>query len=73
MAYSKTSWVNGSAPPLSAENLNKIEQGIYNNDANITVLQDGIINLDTSAGSSTVDGKLYRAITSAGWENDVIV
>jgi len=39
MAYTKTSWVNGSAPALSAENLNKIEEGIYNNDAAISAIK----------------------------------
>lgn len=28
MAYSPTTWVNGTAPALSAVNLNKIESGI---------------------------------------------
>lgn len=28
MAYTKTTWVNGSEPSINAENLNKIEQGI---------------------------------------------
>ncbi|WP_313678458.1 hypothetical protein [Corynebacterium stationis] len=28
MAYTKTEWVNDSKPAISAENLNKIEQGI---------------------------------------------
>lgn len=28
MAYNKTVWINGTAPPINAENLNKIEQGI---------------------------------------------
>ena len=28
MAYTKTNWVNGSAPAINAANLNKIEQGI---------------------------------------------
>ena len=28
MAYTKTAWVNNSKPSISAENLNKIEQGI---------------------------------------------
>jgi hypothetical protein len=28
MAYVKTAWVNGQAPALDAEHLNKIEQGI---------------------------------------------
>jgi hypothetical protein len=29
MAYSKTTWANGTTPAISANNLNKIEQGIY--------------------------------------------
>jgi hypothetical protein len=28
MAYTKTTWVNSSAPPINATNLNKIEDGI---------------------------------------------
>jgi len=30
MSYIKTTWVNGSAPPINASNLNKIEDGIDN-------------------------------------------
>ena len=33
MAYTKTTWINNSAPYLNATNLNKIEDGIFNNDA----------------------------------------
>ena len=31
MAYTKTNWVNDSVPAINASNLNKIEQGIYDN------------------------------------------
>lgn len=31
MAYTKTEWVNDSVPAINASNLNKIEQGIYDN------------------------------------------
>lgn len=31
MAYIKTNWVNDSAPAINAANLNKIENGIYDN------------------------------------------
>lgn len=31
MAYTKTVWENNSTPVLNADNLNKIEQGIYDN------------------------------------------
>jgi len=34
MAYNKTVWNNGSTPPINAANLNKIEQGIYDNSIN---------------------------------------
>lgn len=72
MAYTKTNWVNGQAPALSAENLNKMEEGIYSNDANVALLLRGLIDLDTSAAAGTTDGDLYAAIVALGWENDVI-
>ena len=31
MAYTKTEWVNDSVPAINASDLNKIEQGIYDN------------------------------------------
>lgn len=39
MAYVKTEWVNDSKPAISAENLNKIEQGIA--DAHAVVAEPG--------------------------------
>ena len=39
MAYTKTEWVNDSKPAISAENLNKIEQGIA--DAHAIVAEPG--------------------------------
>ena len=65
MAYSKTTWVNGGPPALSAENLNKMEDSIYDS-------SEGRISLNTSAASSTTDGALYAAIVALGWEDDVI-
>ena len=59
MAYTKTTWVNGSAPPLSAENLNKIEDGIYNAHAELTS-QDA--RLDALENYAVVE-----AGTSGGW------
>lgn len=52
MAYTKTSWVNNSAPAINATNLNKIEQGIYDN-------ADAIDNLYFKTGDTfnkTYDG-----------------
>ena len=73
MAYTKTTWVNEGPPAIDADNLNHIEGGIYQNDANCTLLLDGKINLNTSASPSSVDGKLYAAIVALGWQSDVIV
>lgn len=36
MAYTKTTWANGSAPAINATNLNKIESGIYDTDGALT-------------------------------------
>lgn len=41
MAYTKTQWVNNQAPAIDADNLNKIEQGIY--DAH-TEKQDSLVS-----------------------------
>ena len=35
MAYTRTTWNNLSDPPINADNLNKIEQGIYDNSLGI--------------------------------------
>lgn len=72
MAYSKTVWVNDNAPALNATNLNKIENGIYDNAENVDDLLDGLINLDTTASPGTTDGDLYAAIDALGWASDVI-
>ena len=49
MAYTKTNWVNEGPPAIDADNLNHIEQGIYDNSLEITALkQDYIIAEGTS-------------------------
>lgn len=40
MAYTKTNWVNDGVPAINASNLNKIEQGIYENSQNISELNN---------------------------------
>lgn len=35
MAYTKTNWVNEGPPAIDANNLNHIEQGIYDNEQKI--------------------------------------
>ena len=63
MAYSKTVWNNNTPPDISAENLNKMEQGIYDAqfpDGGST----GQILSKTNDGTGWVD-----APTSAEWGN----
>lgn len=76
MAYVKTNWVNGSAPPISAENLNKIEQGIYDNsftsgtegDWSYRKYVDGTfeawINVPYNVALQTAAGPLYTSASA---------
>ena len=53
MSYVKTEWVNNSTPALSAENLNKIEQGIFDLTEKMTTVYKSkgsvlVANLPTS-------------------------
>lgn len=72
MSYTKTNWVNDQAPAINATNLNKIENGIFNNDAIITSIMTTLgINATTWVSTNTyVEGdsvvynnKLYKNIT----------
>ena len=49
MAYEKTVWVNGQAPALDAEHLNKIEQGIENVDVMVQAASAGSVSKSLSA------------------------
>lgn len=60
MAYVKTNWVNDSAPAINAANLNKIEQGIYDNSNDIGELQESFSHVGT-----IVDGYLAAAKNAA--------
>ena len=69
MSYVKTNWQNDQAPAINATNLNKIENGIFNNDAIITSIMTTLgINATTWVSTNTyVEGdsvvynnKLYR-------------
>lgn len=46
MAYIKTNWINDSVPAINAGNLNKIEQGIYDNSVAIEENTNNIGDLD---------------------------
>lgn len=51
MSYTKTQWNNDTAPAINETNLNKIEQGIYDNDSHI----GDLTTLTTTAKTSTVN------------------
>lgn len=72
MSYTKTQWNNDQAPAINASNLNKIEQGIFDNDAGIiNLLQEIGINTNTWVSTDTYslndvvvyNKKLYKNIT----------
>lgn len=72
MSYTRTNWQNDQAPAINATNLNKIENGIFNNDAIITSIMTTLgINSTTWVSTNTyVEGdsvvynnKLYKNIT----------
>ena len=48
------------------------ENGIQEVEEIFTVVDKGMIPLDTTAPTGTTDGDLYAAIVALGWENDVI-
>lgn len=50
MSYTKTQWNNDTAPAINETNLNKIEQGIYDNDSHIGDLSD----LETTTNTDLV-------------------
>lgn len=51
----------------------EVNRGNIETNANaITVLQDGKIDLDTTAAPGTTDGDLYDALVTLGWDSDVI-
>lgn len=53
MAYTKTNWVNGYTP-LNASNMNKIEEGIYNNDTFLYSLDIRVNTLEGSIGQGGI-------------------
>lgn len=56
MAYTKTNWINDSVPAINAGNLNKIEQGIYDNSVAIEENTNNIGDIDnlTTKNNSNV-------------------
>lgn len=77
MAYTKTVWVNNQVPAINADNLNKIEQGIFDTDAGVTATNgridttnSNVAALTTEVGKKTVSYAIQVTLTSAGWSGD---
>ncbi len=51
--YSPTTWVNGSQPAISAENLNHIESGIDAIDNRVVTHDGDIANLQSAVQTAT--------------------
>lgn len=55
MSYTKTQWNNDTAPAINETNLNKIEQGIYDNDSAITTINANIGDLSDLETTTQTD------------------
>lgn len=57
MAYTRVNWQNSPshATPLSAENLNVMDEGIYDLDAAVTEATGDISDLETTVSEHTTD------------------
>lgn len=53
MAYTKTTWRNNQSPAINADNLNHIEQGVYEAHQDIATNTQNIENLTTQTGANT--------------------
>lgn len=51
--YNPTTWVNGRQPAISAENLNKIEQGISGVEDMVIKLDGNIADLESATQTAT--------------------
>ena len=71
--YSKTTWNNGVAPAINANNLQNIEDKIYELD-NITSKTDSVVDTTTISGSGSYDltintGLLYNNFAEVWIQN----
>ena len=53
MAYTKTTWRNNQSPAINADNLNHIEEGVYEAHQDIATNTQNIENLTTQTGANT--------------------
>ena len=76
--YIKTTWVNDEAPALNATNLNKQEQGIYDNSLHAESTHapstaDKTSDNETSHGDVLVDGDINSTVAGVELQNLVAV
>jgi len=64
VAYTKTTWVSGNAPGISAENLNKIETGIDDTDQALTDHEADATN------PHLVTGQFTFGVPNKGWVHE---
>lgn len=61
MAYTKTQWVNNQPPAIDAENLNKIEQGIYDAHEELTGKADSAdVPTKSQVASAVTEAKVLQ-------------
>lgn len=72
--YIKTTWVNNGAPPISAENLNNIENGIEAATEAITNVESGLsrkADKSTSLAGYGINDAYTKAEVDAAIENEI--
>ena len=66
MSYTKTQWNNDTAPAINETNLNKIEQGIYDNDSHI-----GDLSVLTTTANTDLVSAINENVSSIGDLSDL--
>lgn len=73
MSYTKTTWVDNSEPPISADNLNKIEQGIYDATEGLADKVDKVTGKGLSTNDYTDAEKTKLAGIDMSTKQDTLV
>jgi hypothetical protein len=64
MSYTKTTWRDNQSPAINADNLNHIEQGIYD-------AHDGLAS--TNNNMELMDNRLQSELTTKVGKSDILV
>jgi len=73
MSYSKTVWINNASPSISASNLNNIEQGIYDTDAQATENKNDIAQneADIEQNEADIAALVTGEVPKGAWTPEV--